>query len=174
MITKKNLIIGLIVVLVAGVTGHFTGTTKVIEQKLGAVSGPDMPFPYISVGGLAEYSSRISTTGASTTPCAIQSPASTSTLVFTALQITTASSTATTWTAATSTTAFATTSPIVPNFSLGSGAQGSFVAATSTSVANASGPTMAPNTWVVWGLAGIGNLTSDKLVGSCSAKFRVL
>lgn len=160
-----------VLALIIGITGH--GTTTVVQQapKSGALTSPDISSPYISVNGLVEYSTEVPLTVNNTTACVIQSPSSTSTLAFTNVQISTASSTQTIWTAATSTVPTATTSPIVPNFTLASGALGSFGAATGT--ASGVKTLMSPNTYVVWSYAGSATGDSTKLNGTCNAKFIV-
>lgn len=54
--------------------------TKVVEKTLGAATGPDLPYLYISVGGVRQWSSNASLVTATSTFCAFQSPAATSTL----------------------------------------------------------------------------------------------
>ena len=148
---------------------------RIIEKQVGAVSGPDLYSPYFSVDGVRhEYrSSPIRT--ATTTPCAFKSPEATSTLLSASLQVNVASSTATVWTVAKATSPFATTTAI-NSFTLASALRGTFVqlATTSPGAADASVSTIAPNTYIVWGLAGIGtSYDSTKLTGQCVAEFIV-
>lgn len=105
----------------------------------------------------------------STTPCAIQSPAATSSLAFGSLQITTPTTTASTWVMATSSTAFATTTALVTEV-IGSGGYGSI-----TWDAGASNSLMAPSTWVVFGASNYGVPSSGIVVsGRCQAQFITL
>lgn len=169
--TSTKFTIGVILVLLVGFSVFFfKGTPK--DTTIGALGGPDNYLPYFGVNGVRDYFSKTALSKATTTPCAIKSPVSTSTLLSASLQVTTATTTATTWTLAKATTGFATTTPIA-TFSLGSGAQG-----TLTSVASTTGvdglSTISPNTYVNFGVAGIGQLTSDKLLGTCQAVFRAI
>lgn len=157
------------------------GVTKVITQvvkepmTLGALSSPDIPSPYISVGGLATYSYKSSLITASTTACVIQGPAATTSIEYSGVQITTATSTATTWTFAQSTDRWlGSTTPIVASFPLASGAQGSFAFHASTTQSVASGGILAPSNWLVWTVAGTSISDSTKLNGTCSAQLKVL
>lgn len=154
------------------VTDPVTGETTTV----GALAGPDIPSPYLRWGDLALYHNRTALKTATTTPCAIQSPSSTSTLLTTSLQVTTASSTATIWVPTKSATAFATTTALAVETTLGSAALGSMmVISSSTNLILDAATTFAPNTWLVWGLEGVG-LPSDttKLNGFCQAEWMVL
>jgi len=158
------------VVAVALVGSYLFPQAGTIVQNLGAQPGPDSTHEYYSVNGLAVYKTRKALNAATTTPCAIKSPAATSTLVATGLQITTGSSTAVTYRVATSTTAFATTTSL-NYFALASGAQGSFNLLSTTSNAMLIVP---PSNYVVWGVEGTVIADATKLLGTCSAEFRVL
>ncbi len=134
----------------------------------GAVSSADIYSPYLNVNGIYKWYQKQAITLSTTTPCAIKSPAATSTLAFSAINITTGSSTATTWTVANATSPYATTTLLFPAFSLGSGAQGALIATASSSPNT---PTiLAPNTWIVWGVAGFTN-PGTVLRGTCQAQF---
>lgn len=177
---KKLLAAGVIVALLAGWTGAALQPDVRVEvpaaPQLGALSGPDLPYDHISVGGVARYSLRRELATATTTPCRIQAPSSTSTLVSTSLMITTATSTQTLWTAATTTNAlaFATTTKL-NDYILLSGTQGSFLKnATSSSTTDGKGLMMEPNAWVVWGVQGTAISDATKLNGFCSAEFIAL
>lgn len=150
------------------------GPAGVSAPKLGALSGPDLPYPYIGVGGVQTYSAKTALITASTTVCAIQGPSSTSSIEYSGVQITTATSTATTWTFAQSTDRFlGSTTPIVASFPLASGAQGSFAFHASTTQSVATGGILSPNSWVVWTVAGTSISDATKLNGTCSAQFKV-
>lgn len=176
---KKNALIGVVAALILGIVWFERPAAPVAPAPapaLGSVSSPDIQTNWLRVGGVMhEYRSRALAT-ATTTPCAIISPAATSTLLAATLQVTTASSTATTWTFATSTTAYATTS-LYNTFSLASGALGSMVATTTniTGVVTNDRTVFPPNTFLVWGVAGVSNPSdTSKLNGSCQAEFLVL
>lgn len=171
---KKLIGIALVAILVIAV-GVKLLPTKVQERIVGAVASPELQSPYFTVDGVKhEYrSSPIRT--ATTTPCAFRSPTATSTLLSASLQVKVASSTATVWTVAKANSPYATTTAI-NSFTLASALQGTFVqmGTTSPGAADASVSTIAPNTYIVWGLAGIGSsYDSTKLTGQCVAEFLV-
>lgn len=174
---NKKLTLGLAVTLIAVLAFTLGGGRIVIREtveKLGALAGPDIASPFLKWGGVEVVNASMTLNTATTTPCAIQSPSATSTLTHASLTVQVASSTATTWTLAKASTAYATTTRL-SEFALSSGVQGTMVASTTP----LSAPTVdevrviAPDTFLVWGMAGIGNLTSDKLTGICKASFTV-
>lgn len=174
---KGHLILSLILLVLAGATS-FVVAKSVPSESLGALSSPRIPSPYLTWGGVATYQARIALNTATTTPCAILSPVSTSTLEFADLIIKTPTSTATTWTLAKATTRYATTTKLSV-FSLGSGVTGTMVGTTTAS--NITGSTVAvddlnviaPSTYIVWGVAGIDKIAdTSKLNGYCQAGFR--
>ena len=133
----------------------------------------------LSIGGtitnngvVDSYDSK-SATSATTTPCAFQSPTSTSTLAFGSAQFTLASSTeAVLLTIAKATTAYATTTQIGVDGTLAGGAQGTFIASTTSGTI---GQTIfAPNEWLVFGVQGAtsGSTIYEDLAGTCKAQFR--
>lgn len=146
------------------------------DGKFGALAGPDIPSPYLRWGDVALFNAKMALNTATNTPCAIQSPAATSTLLTTTLQITTGTSTATAWYVSTSTSAFATTTNLVPPLALGSGKQGTFAVASSTAGAVYTvdnNVTLSPSTWIVWTVAGTAITLGDTthLLGTCQARF---
>lgn len=123
--------------------------------SLGSVASPDILSPYYSVGGLRVWKQRTdSLIAATTTICALQSPISTSTLVFASYRVLVGTTTNTRITIAKATTGFATTTEIGGG-ALGAGAQGTFVASTSPVTGTSlDGPmTFAPSNFVVVGVA---------------------
>lgn len=121
----------------------------------------------MSLGGIFITPTRITALAqATTTPCAIQSPNATTTLMSAALLETVSSTTASTITLATSTTAFATTS-LITTINIGAGAQGEL-----TWDAGANNSTVSPSTWVVFGQSGAVGTYSP--VGVCTALFEVI
>lgn len=130
----------------------------------GAVSGPEINSPYLSVNGMATfYSSPLALRTATTTPCAILSPAATTTLESFTLNVTTGTSTAGLITIATSTTAYATTS-LVTSKTIASGAQG-----TVNWHAGVDNGLVSPSTYVVAGVQGVAY--GFTYIGTCSATF---
>jgi len=144
------------------------------EVSAGAVSSPDILSPYFSFGGARFWATEADFATATTTVCAVQSPAATSTLVRDAstVSFTTSSTTASTVTVAKATTAFATTT-LIRTESVGANAQATFTMASTTSVASTAAWTLeqqnltfAPNTWLVVSMAGGTGTFSP--VGACS------
>lgn len=147
--------------------GHQTAPAPQEGQKAGSITSPDLPYNYIGVGGIENYTYQMALTAATTTPCAFISPAATTTLEVFTMNITTGTSTAGLVTVATSTTAFATTSLVT----------------TKTLIASQPGTVnwhpgvdnavVAPSTYVV---AGVANAPTPgfTLVGTCSATFRTV
>lgn len=148
-----------------------------IRTIAGALSGPDISSPYLQWGGVSTWRGSTALATATTTPCAIQSPAATSTLVRTQVRITTATSTATIWTVAKSATPFATTTALQQDTTLASGIFGTmthFASSTlgvGTTLALDMKDVIAPNTYIVWGVAGTVIADSTKLNGVCEAEF---
>lgn len=164
----------LVVVSIIAIIGLKSPIQKAVTT-LGSAAGFDFTSPFVSYDGLQhEYRSSAIRT-ATTTPCVFLSPSSTSTLTYSSLQVTVASSTATVWTLAKASNPYATTTEI-NRFTLASGLRGTMFSAATTTVGAADGSvnTIAPNTYVVWGLAGMsGSFDSTKLTGSCKAEFIV-
>lgn len=167
---KGSAVVGVVVfvALVLAAGAAFYAGTQYAQPTPGSVVGPDSPNPYYSVNGVATWKTRVGLRTATTTLCAIKSPAATSTLDFVSLQIAVGTSTAATIDLATSTTAYATTTNLVSAYSVGSGAQGA--SAWKSSGTNA---ITAPNTYFVAKTAGAG-LGGYTYVGSCEASFTVL
>lgn len=161
-------ILSAIVVLVGASLTQTAPQVIVPGVKVGALSSPDIQSPYLSFGGVRRWAGAMDMRAATTTVCAIQSPAATSTLIAATWQITLGTSTAATIDMGTSTTAFATTTNLVAAKSIGSNAQG--YATWSSAGANADDAMMAPNTWVVVKTAGAG-LNGYTYTGRCQAQF---
>jgi hypothetical protein len=171
---KNKLVIGIVAVVVL-VGAYFfpqgnTVVERVVEKTVGAVAGPESTNPYVSINGLQTWSTGKRLNTATSTACAIKSPAATSTIEFTSLQINTASSTATTWRVSTSTDGFATTTSL-NYFALASGAQGSYVLMSTSSNAYLIAK---PNTYLVWSVEGTVISGTANFQGTCTAEFKVL
>lgn len=172
---KSNLIFGtLVLVLSVGASvllgGHTIEKTTVTE-KAGALSSPDIQSPYLSFGGVRRWAGWANFSAATTTPCSIQSPAATSTLVTASWQITTGTSTAATIDLGTSTTRYSTTTNLVAAKSVGSGARGD--ANWTSAGGGVNDNVMSPSTWVVVKTAGAG-LGGYTYSGRCAAVFQEL
>lgn len=141
------------------------------ETRLGALTGPDIYSPYLNINGVTKFYSSGSFTAATTTPCSLQSPSSTSTLMFAGWQITVGTSTAASIDLGTSTTRYATTTNKVAAKSVAAGAQG--YAVWTPAGGGVDDNIMSPSTWVVVKTAGSG-LSGYTYTGTCEAVFQTL
>ncbi len=139
---------------------------------------------YVGAGGVTIASSTRNVSGivytdvrqtmaiATTTPCAIQSPAATTSVAFATgavgANFTVSSTTASVLTVATSTTAFATTSAVAIQ-SIAANAQ---ITVVSTTTPANGGIVLPPRSWLVFGLSGGAGTFSP--TGSCTASFKGL
>lgn len=174
----KIVILTVIAGSVAGlIVSHFRPQPVESRPPFGSLTGPDIQSPYLAINSVRHEYRGASLTLATTTPCAFQSPAATSTLVHASLAVTVASSTATTWTVAKASSAFATTTRL-GTFSLSSGSLGTMIASsTQTSVSGDAKvvddvSVFSPNTWLVWSKAG-DTPAGTGLGGVCRAEFIV-
>ena len=181
----KTIVVSVIasVLVVLGVVAFTPAKVINQESQLGAVASPDIMSPYFSFGGVRQWAAHTDTLNtASTTICAMQSPAATSTLRLGSVRLTTGSTTAVVLEMAKSATYAASTTRI----SYGAVAAGdgitlnSFVASTTSTgasgyayTANERDIVFAPNTYltVKYGgsLCGNGGTTCNTFVGNCSA-----
>lgn len=171
---KKNIFVVLVVSAIVSAIVGFASTTKTVqtvihEQPTGSVVSSEIPDNNFSFGGVRRwaYSPRMSV--ATTTLCAVKSPAATSTLVFAGYQIYTGTSTAATIDLAKGTTQYATTTLLLTGSSVASGARGEF--SWTSAGASAADDIMAPNTFVLvkTASAGLGGYTYG---GRCSVVFQ--
>lgn len=175
--TNKFVLVGL-TALIVGLAVFAFAKPKVITQTLGATPGADNYNECTSQNGVQTCMYKRALATATTTPCSILSPSATSTLAFATLRTSVATSTATTWTLAKATSAYATTTRL-GLFSLASGAFGTMSASTTPSgvvTATDDLQVIAPNTWLVWGVAGVidSARVSINFGGSCQAGFRTI
>lgn len=180
-------IVAIAIVLIYGGNVNFAGVTHLSGLSIGddglaitdggAVSigtglftiGTSGTLATTTVGGFKTNSVTKDLTTSTTTVCAIQSPSATSTLVGGGIRMTTSSTTASTVTIAKATTAFATTT-LINSASVSANAQATVLAASTTvSSLEQTNRIFAPNTWLVFGMAGGTGTFSP--VGSCSASF---
>ena len=175
----NNWIKGIGALLLVVVVSYTVSTVSVpVENQngdgpvAGAVASPDINSAYIRYGagyGVRTWATGTGLTQATTTICAILSPAATSTLVSGGVKIDLASSSATTVYIAKATTAYATTTLLGAAIAVGAGAQGFGVASTTGS------HVFAPNTYFVVGLtggdSGVANPVGLVPRGSCHAVF---
>jgi hypothetical protein len=109
---KKTLIIFGVVIIALSVLASvlFGGKIETIVEKVTEISG--VASNYSTTGGVETYGARIPLKTSTTTICAIQSPNSTSTLVFASVDMRTSSTSAGIVDIARATTAYATTTRI--------------------------------------------------------------
>ena len=171
---KKNIFVVLVVSAIVSALVGFASTTKTVqtvihEQPVGSVVSSEIPDNNFSVGGLRQWKYGPKMNVATTTLCAIKSPAATSSLISAAFQVYTGTSTAATIDIGTSTNAYSTTTNLAAAFSIGSSATG---ANGWTSVGGSvQDNVMAPNTYVVVKTAGAG-LGGYTYGGRCSVVFQ--
>lgn len=161
-----SLVVGVILLMTLGGS---TGESIVREvRNVGAVASPDIQSPYFSFGGVRFWGGKTeSLTAATTTVCAIQSPAATSTLVNASIYFNVSSTTASVVTLAKSATAFATTTSL-GTLGLAANAQGGAVATTT------SAQVWGPNQWFVVGMQGGPSGQTFSPTGTCQATWMQL
>lgn len=150
-----------------------TTTSTQPDRPLGALAGPDIPSPYLRWGDVAVFKGRMALNTATSTPCALQSPAATSTLISASLQIQTPTSTATFWQVAKAASGFATTTALNGHHLVASGALSTVVASTTQSDATDDSMVFGPSQWLVWGAEGFLPADATKLNGVCQATWEV-
>lgn len=103
------------------------------ETQVGAVSSPDLPFRYLSIGGVKAFTQRTDALTQATTSviCSLPSPAATSTLRFGSLMLNVSTTTISSVSFSNSTKAY-TAGTLLASSSVASGAQASLTAASST------------------------------------------
>lgn len=142
------------------------------EETLGAAASPDSPFNWASWGGVKSYYGSMSMSSATTTVCAIQSPAVTSTLDFASANFDVASTTASIVTMARSATQYVTTTLLSNELSISANAGGLVIASSTLMDANG-GNVFAPSQWLVISMrGGAGNPTLFSPEGKCKAVFQ--
>lgn len=173
----KALVISAILVALAGF-GAVSLIKAPASPTLGGASSPSVINGCTEINGVTQCYSRVALRTATTTPCAIKSPAATSTLVLGSARLTVSSSTATVWTLAKSTTAFATTTSLGDS-AVGASAQAGILATTTPVTDLNDKVVFGPNTYLVLGAAaGItaGDTAGTGFVpaGTCTAEFVVI
>lgn len=153
------------------------GTKGADGQTYGSLAGPDIPFPYLNWGGVNTTQASMTMNQGTTTPCAIQAPAATSTLRLASAAFAVSSSSATRITFAKAVTNPTATTTLISVGLLAAGVQGTVIASTTLGAAVDDATTFAPNTWLVVGVAGGDtgvNATGFVPVGVCKASWTVL
>lgn len=189
---KQNTLVILVSVVLAlfgawflgvGGTNTETVTREVVKeiqkgQPLGALSSPNISSPYLSWGDMTTYRSQTvltNATAATNTPCILTSPAATSTLRFAALRVSTASSTATGWhvSKGTGTSEATTTANSLGSYALGASTLGTMTLRPALSTVDPVS-VFAPNSKLVWTIAGTAIADTTKFNGVCQAEWDVL
>lgn len=172
----KSSIIGL-VALVGVVLGGIALLPKADapqSPQLGSLAGPNIPYQFLNWGGVPIFNFGITVKQATSTVCAIQSPAATSTLIAGSIRMDVSSSSALIIEMAKATTAFATTTLIGTKFTTAAAAQVYLNASTSPQAgdANVFGPNQWFNIKVAGGITG-GDSAGTGFVptGTCQAVF---
>jgi len=175
---KSNVLISVVTSVVVMALGFMLfGGGKVVErvEKVVNLGGgnPEFSTPYLRWGDVSTFRAKTSAlTQATTTICALQSPAATSTLTMASINLSVSSSTASVLTLAKAATAFATTTAL-NTIAIGANAQGVQVATSSVAaVGIVDNNVFAPNRWFVVGMqGGIGTFSPT---GVCSAEWTVI
>jgi len=148
------------------VEGNYIEASGPVE-KMGAVASPDIPFNWLSVGGVREWAYSMTPNTATTTICAFASPAATSTLDFASVALTTSSSTASIITVAKAATAYATTTVISSPITISANAQAEIVA--SSTYSNQAAWVFGPSQYLVVGMqGGVGTMSP---AGTCKVRW---
>jgi len=142
----------------SGIQGAET-IREVVKEKVGAVSTPDMQSPYFSYGGVRHWGARTTNLQqATTTICALQAPAATSSLRFASIKLTVSSTTASNVNFGTGLTPYAISSTLGGQ-AVGANAMGDVVATSTV--------TMSPNHYFVVVMSGGSGTFSP--TGTCEA-----
>lgn len=150
--TNKLLTIGVVIALALSAIGFVGKSGSVIEQKVAGLSSPDISSPYFSFGDIRQWASRdTDLTQASTTICALQSPAATSTLLLGSIKLSVSSTSDSILTLAKAATAYATTTSLGTS-AVGANAQITVLASTTPTAGQAT--VFGPNQWFVVGMQG--------------------
>lgn len=177
--TKQNIVTSAVVALVISLAvGYFyPNTVKTVIQevtKAGAVVSSELSTNFFSFGELRQWAYHPKFNVATTTICAIKSPAASSTLDLskTGARFDVSSTTASVVTIAKATTPYATTTIIGNQYAIAANAQAAIHASTTATQQVSAVEVLAPNTWIVFGIQG-GTGTFSPL-GQCSAGFTEL
>ena len=183
-------VVGVLLLGIAFFSGSTVPTAKQVadevSKNLGALVGPDIPYPYFCFGGVCRYASSVSMKTATTTICSIQNPASaTSTVLSFSAQITTGFTGVNTFDLGTSTISSGTSSPaMVLAHSVGSSAKDTMSwtsSATTTDVFRRLGGNetdgssffrLGPKEWLNYKIA-TGTVGNGGYTGTCKAVFEV-
>lgn len=166
-------VLSIVGVVLAGVAlTHPLAVQTPAPVKVGALAGPDLASLYFSFGGVREWAGSAGFYTASTSLCAIQSPAATTTLVAATVRIDTSTTTASIVEIGKALTAFATTTRLAL-LTVGANAVNLNLVATTT-VTTLTDGVVPPNSWIntMVGFTTGTASAATALTGKCSAVFR--
>lgn len=178
----KNILIGVLVFGIALLGLTYLNAPKVEAPKpvvVGSVTGPELSSPFWTVDGVTHEYRSTTFSGSTSTPCSWLSPSSTSTLLYTSLQISNSTNTALLITLATSSTmnATGTSNRLISEAAVGADVKAVLHYNGTTTSAVVDEPwldTLAPRTYLTWGIEGIGGYTNpSEFGGTCKAEFLV-
>jgi len=167
--------IAILVVVFVAVNRPINVDVNVPEQPIEYGTSPDIMSKYLCVGGVCKFTGRSSTlASASTTPCALQSPAATSTLSFFSVHLSTSTTTAGIFDigkSATDKTSTTTRLTTVNTFAANDTID-FYLTSSTTPISSAVHQFMfPPNTWLVFKMAGGITAGTYSPVGSCQAEW---
>lgn len=167
----KNYLVMAGIGLVAALVVVMFVPRQVVNQvsQLGAVSSPNINSPYFSFGGVRYWGAHTeSLNQATTTVCALQSPAATSTLQYGGLTITYATSSAVVLRLSKASTYNSTTTSLASS-PLAAGARGTIIASSTGLGVNLDGTNVfSPNQWFIGSIEG-GQIGVASPTGICQA-----
>lgn len=170
----KTIVTVLVAVAISVGIGFSVAPKGVVQNTLGALTGPDIPSNYLNWGGIREWKFSASPKAASYTLCSFQSPAATSTLKSASISLTTSTTSASTLYIAKAATATATTTLLGTASAIAAGAQTTVVASTTLGAA-ASPDIIAPNQYINFALNPAASvITNLAPVGTCHVTFEEL
>lgn len=140
-------------------------------QAYGAVSSPDIQSPYFSYGGVRYWSARMETLNSSTTPCAIQAPYATSTLIFGSFTVASTSGTATYVEFGKAANPYATTTSLGTT-NIAANARATLLASTTPVAMNDDAVIFGASTTPRYFVVKVANAAYAQLGGTCSATWR--
>lgn len=177
----KNIITSIVVAALVAGAAFFVGPARTeTVNKVGALAGPDIPSQYLQWGGVYVYNYRQTLQQGTTTVCAIQTPAATTTLRWASIRVDLASSSATVLDIGNSASTGATTTKIGTTYAIAAGAQ-AFVQASTSPTGTL--PVFAPSNWLVvkigGGVTGGNTATAAQSAGfvptgACTATFEAI
>ena len=146
------------------------------DDELGSMASPWSPYHFESINGVETYYERSTYASATNTPCALQSPAATSTLEYASASFTQlASTSAGVYQFAVAATPYATTTAVEMVFTLPASNKGTYTAS-STAGAYLHSRLVAPNQYLVLGAQYDGGADAHGIVsltGVCQGVFRL-